>query len=215
MNSRSPNRNLSWNGVVALERLLQSAPRDRHVAPAAQPFAYSTNHGKVRGENQDTALVLAGRRSGKTKPFLAAILCDGIGGLEDGDMAAALAAACTAAVLGAQDDEAPLSRMRRAILEANSNVFNRFRRRAGTVIVAALLEAKQTIVGWIGDARAYGLRAGATPPELLTQDDDAEGEDEDSKIPRRRSSNSETLRKLLEILHGEFKGVTPVKTESS
>jgi len=50
--------------------------------------------------------------------------------------------------------------------------------------------------------------------ELLTQDDDAEGDDEDGKIPRRRSSNSETLRKLLEILHGEFKGVTPVKTES-
>ncbi|OAL45854.1 hypothetical protein IQ07DRAFT_591127 [Pyrenochaeta sp. DS3sAY3a] len=50
--------------------------------------------------------------------------------------------------------------------------------------------------------------------ELLTQDDDAEGEDEDGKATRRRSSNSDTLRKLLEILHGEFKGVTPVKTES-
>jgi AP-1-like factor len=51
--------------------------------------------------------------------------------------------------------------------------------------------------------------------ELLTQDDDAEGEDEDGKNTRRRSSNSDTLRKLLEILHGEFKGVTPVKTESA
>jgi AP-1-like factor len=53
--------------------------------------------------------------------------------------------------------------------------------------------------------------------ELLTQDDDAEGEDEESTIVRRRSSNSDTLRKLLEILHGEFttKGITPVKTEST
>jgi AP-1-like factor len=49
----------------------------------------------------------------------------------------------------------------------------------------------------------------------LTQDDDAEGEDEEGKTIRRRSSNSDTLRKLLDILHGEFKGVTPVKTESS
>lgn len=49
--------------------------------------------------------------------------------------------------------------------------------------------------------------------ELLTQDDDTEGDDEDGKTTRRRSSNSDTLRKLLEILHGEFKGVTPVKSE--
>ena len=48
--------------------------------------------------------------------------------------------------------------------------------------------------------------------ELLTQDDDAEGEDEDGRQLRRRSSNSDTLRKLLEILHGEFKGVA-VKSE--
>lgn len=51
--------------------------------------------------------------------------------------------------------------------------------------------------------------------ELLTQDDDAEGEDEEGTSTRRRGSNSDTLRKLLEILHGEFKGVTAVKTEKS
>ncbi|KAF2180490.1 hypothetical protein K469DRAFT_591870 [Zopfia rhizophila CBS 207.26] len=51
--------------------------------------------------------------------------------------------------------------------------------------------------------------------ELLTQDDDAEGEDEDGKAIRRRSNNSDTLRKLLEILHGEFKGVGTVKSESN
>jgi AP-1-like factor len=51
--------------------------------------------------------------------------------------------------------------------------------------------------------------------ELLTQDDDEEGEDEDGMIMRRRNSNSDTLRKLLDILHGEIKGVTPVKTEGA
>jgi AP-1-like factor len=50
--------------------------------------------------------------------------------------------------------------------------------------------------------------------ELLTQDDDAEGEDDDGKTIRRRSSNSDTLRKLLDILHGEFKGIAPMKAES-
>ncbi|KAF2675999.1 hypothetical protein K458DRAFT_323113 [Lentithecium fluviatile CBS 122367] len=50
--------------------------------------------------------------------------------------------------------------------------------------------------------------------ELLTQDDDAEGEDEEGHSVRRRNSNTDTLRKLLDILHGEFKGVA-VKTESA
>jgi AP-1-like factor len=51
--------------------------------------------------------------------------------------------------------------------------------------------------------------------ELLTQDgDDAEGEDDEGRTTRRRSSNSDTLRKLLDILHGEFKGIAPVKAES-
>lgn len=51
--------------------------------------------------------------------------------------------------------------------------------------------------------------------ELLLQDDDAEGDDEDGKSTRQKNSSSDTLRKLLEILHGEFKSVTPVKTENA
>ena len=50
--------------------------------------------------------------------------------------------------------------------------------------------------------------------ELLTQDDDAEGEDEEGRITRRRNSNSDTLRKLLDILHGGIKAGNSVKAES-
>jgi AP-1-like factor len=39
--------------------------------------------------------------------------------------------------------------------------------------------------------------------ELLTQDNDAN--DDEGKSSKRRNSNSETLRKLLEIIHGDFK----------
>lgn len=49
--------------------------------------------------------------------------------------------------------------------------------------------------------------------ELLTQDDDADGEDEEGHLSIRRSSNPETLRKLLEIIHGDFKGAA-VKKEN-
>ena len=51
--------------------------------------------------------------------------------------------------------------------------------------------------------------------EFLTQDNDAEGEDENGKTICRKSTSSDTLRKLLEILHGDIKGVTPVKPEST
>ena len=51
--------------------------------------------------------------------------------------------------------------------------------------------------------------------ELLTQDDGAGGEDEDGKTIRRKSSSSDTLRKLLEILHGEMKGAAPVKPQGT
>lgn len=56
--------------------------------------------------------------------------------------------------------------------------------------------------------------------ELLTQDDDADGDEAEDNKPssssRRRSSssNSETLRKLLDIIHGDFKGSVAVKSES-
>ena len=50
--------------------------------------------------------------------------------------------------------------------------------------------------------------------ELLAQDDGADGDQEEAKSSTRRSSNPETLRKLLEIIHGDFKGVA-VKSENS
>lgn len=48
---------------------------------------------------------------------------------------------------------------------------------------------------------------------VLTQDNDDEGKLMDGKTLCRRSSISETLRKLLEILHGEINGVTSVEPE--
>jgi AP-1-like factor len=51
--------------------------------------------------------------------------------------------------------------------------------------------------------------------ELLTKDDDAEGEiaaDKDRSVSQ-QSSNPDTLCKLLDVLHDGFRGVTPVRSE--
>jgi hypothetical protein len=50
--------------------------------------------------------------------------------------------------------------------------------------------------------------------ELLTEDDD-EGEDGTNNAGSRKSSNSDTLRKVLDILHGEIDGARTVKPEST
>jgi serine/threonine protein phosphatase PrpC len=166
-----PTQNVSApDRTGALYKLLRQAPRDRLVAPGGHPFAFATHRGKVRKDNQDTALVLAGRRATSSQTFLAAILCDGMGGLDAGDEAADLAAASAGAALARDERLAPVARMDRAIRGANAAVFERFRGRAGTVLVAVLVEAGQAVIGWVGDARAYGLVRGREP-ERLTEDD--------------------------------------------
>ena len=76
------------------------------------------------------------------EPFLAAVVCDGMGGLEAGDEAADLAAARAAATLAQDDQWVPSDRMDRAIRQANAVVFERFHGRAGTVVVAVLIEGR-------------------------------------------------------------------------
>jgi serine/threonine protein phosphatase PrpC len=156
--------------VDDLYRLLRKAPRDRVVAPSGQQFAFMTHRGKVRKDNQDTALVLSGRHTATSSPFFAAILCDGIGGLEHGDDAAALATATAGSALAHDIPLAPIERMRHAIREANKAVFERFQGRSGTVLAAALMEPEESVIGWVGDARIYAaLRGGDLAP--ITSDD--------------------------------------------
>lgn len=170
MPSGADRRNLIGDRTDALETMLRWARRDRLVAPQGQPFAFVTHRGKVRKDNQDTALVLAGRRLNRADIFTAAVLCDGMGGLSQGDEAADLAAARAGAILGNDERCSPIERMTNAIRAANSAVFERFGGRAGTVIVAALIDEGEAVLGWLGDARVYGLVPG-NDPKLLTRDD--------------------------------------------
>ncbi len=158
----------------ALYRMLRNSARDRLVAPPAQPFAFCSNRGQKRSENQDNALVLTGRRLGGTRPFLAAIVCDGMGGLEAGDDAADLALATAGAVLCSDASLPPDIRIQQAISVANRRVFEKYRGRAGAVLVTALVDLETAdqppVIGWVGDARAYGLTANNGLVQL-TRDD--------------------------------------------
>jgi len=143
--------------------MLRNSARDRVVAPPEQPFAFDSDRGQKRTENQDNALVLTGRRLGATRPFLVAIVCDGMGGLEAGDDAADLAIASAGAVLCSEGSLPPDIRIQQAIRAANRSVFEKYRGRAGAVFVATLIDRERAneppVIGWVGDARAYGLTA--------------------------------------------------------
>src|SRR5688572_26277310 len=114
---------------------LRHAARERDVAPPGQPFAFRTRRGNVRRANEDTALVITGRRAKGAPPYLAGILCDGMGGLPNGDAAATLAAAVMGRVLAGSELLSPTERMRAAIIASNAEVFAAFSGRSGAVVV--------------------------------------------------------------------------------
>lgn len=147
----------------ALYRMLRNSARDRLVASPEKSFAFCSDRGQRRSENQDNALVVTGRRPNTTKSYLAAIVCDGMGGLEHGDDAADLAIASAGAVLCSPAALSPENRMQQAILSANRTVFDKYRGRAGAVLAAALVDGEtlnqSPVIGWVGDARVYGLTA--------------------------------------------------------
>lgn len=165
MNNHAPSERLE-----AFKRLLWDAPRQRTVAPSDQPFAYRTHRGCRREHNQDTALVLAGRRRGSAESFIAGILTDGMGGLEHGDHASMLATAWIAYELAAEGEATPEARLGSSLRAANDAVYRRFRGRAGAAVTTFLVEADHRLVGWVGDARAYGISTDRGPLQV-TRDD--------------------------------------------
>lgn len=98
-------------------------------------------------------------------------VCDGLGGLVDGDKAAQRVVDALAALPAAgQPDETAIA-LRAAIDAANAAIFAEAEAagmRSGTTLAAMALCEGQALVAWCGDSRVYRLRAGAL--RLLTRD---------------------------------------------
>ncbi|RXZ77017.1 Stp1/IreP family PP2C-type Ser/Thr phosphatase [Paenibacillaceae bacterium] len=128
--------------------------------------------GRIRLVNEDRASVEL-LDSGVTL----AIVADGMGGHQAGDVASQLAveafreALCHTAA--ETDIDSAKQVMRQAILQANEVVYdmasqNEQYHNMGTTVVAAMLFAEQAIIGHIGDSRAYKMRDSALT--RLTED---------------------------------------------
>ncbi len=153
---------------------------DRHVE-----IATGTDVGRARAHNEDACYPPSGTVfSGNPGSSACAIVCDGIGGQDGGEIASAEAIA----VLRDKLDQMPLhqanwdplsltSKLERAACAANDKIAGRNdsehrqgRQRMGTTLVMALAHIHELYVAHVGDSRAYWITR--TGCYQVTLDDD-------------------------------------------
>ncbi|HUS33460.1 MAG TPA: protein phosphatase 2C domain-containing protein [Kofleriaceae bacterium] len=142
--------------------------------------AAATDVGTVREHNEDSFLVGnldKGVKLDLAEPFAAKadrgplmIVCDGMGGVEGGEVASDLAAQSIwremQATPGTRDPEVFARLLRRATRVANHDVHSMSKREPGlkgmgTTVSAAGIVNDRLVIATVGDSRAYVLRDGA------------------------------------------------------
>jgi serine/threonine protein phosphatase PrpC len=124
--------------------------------------AIASDVGNVRETNQDRAVFVRGRDQ-HGKGYALVVVADGIGGMLDGGVCAALAIGTFVAALdelarsGANSNH-PDEWLRECAHAANTTVFSKYRGRGGSTLVAFLVYP-ETSFHWlsIGDSRVYCL----------------------------------------------------------
>lgn len=153
----------------------------RSLAPRPQwryTLALSSDTGQVRANNEDAV------RAASTPPWTVAVLADGMGGYNAGEVASALAVESITQSL-AQSARQPAVQasparttaahraLERSLQQANAAVCAHASshpecRNMGTTVVAAVLTLDTLVVAHLGDSRAYLWRCGTL--RQLTQD---------------------------------------------
>jgi len=134
--------------------------------------AVLTDVGMVRDHNEDAVMALEYTRDSLVEPaqnYLYAV-CDGMGGAEAGEVAAAIAVATLRGYvqerLAGADMHDPCKLMIAALEEANSKIIeyqtaHPESRGMGSTGVTVLIQPPDAALAWVGDSRAYLLEGGA------------------------------------------------------
>lgn len=128
-------------------------------------FFSAIDTGRARTNNEDAVAL--------DEPAALAVLADGMGGYNAGEVASQMATSFIRAELGRwlveAGDEVPDAEVRRAmdicVDNANRAIFNAANSNPmyagmGTTLVVAVFRGARLLVGHVGDSRAYRLRAG-------------------------------------------------------
>jgi serine/threonine protein phosphatase PrpC len=158
---------------------VSARPREqRLLEPLVIELAGATDVGQVREHNEDSFVVGdldAGKLVDLAEPFSSTgargallVVCDGMGGVEGGEVASDLAAQVMWREMkgtpATRDPEVFARLMRRAVRVANHDVHEMARREPGlkgmgTTLSAAGVIGDRLIVATVGDSRAYVLRS--------------------------------------------------------
>jgi serine/threonine protein phosphatase PrpC len=141
----------------------------RHVA---QSFAViGTTRGRVRAENQDKAVTANFEATNPQANFRACVVCDGLGGMQDGEQCAAEAVACfldhlvsTTSVIDREQ------RLRSAVEFTNKELWKVFHERGGTTLAAILFTESGATAISVGDTRIYRLGEKGELTQLTVDD---------------------------------------------
>jgi PPM family protein phosphatase len=119
-------------------------------------FNLVTSVGCVRDSNQDRIGVL--RVASSSVSFLCACVCDGMGGLKNGDRAASKGIAAFFSELIKSRRLQPVERLEHALQYANRQVSEHYPG-GGSTLSAALIESGDIYIANVGDSRIFGFSA--------------------------------------------------------
>lgn len=131
-----------------------------------------TTIGTIRNENQDKTVLV--KIDGKT-PLIAAVLCDGMGGMIEGSDCAELAVSIFISSFITEEINNEEETFEKAILKANDYIYQKYHGDGGSTF-SAVVRIKNSIYGFnVGDSRIYALD-NKNVLHQLTTDDTLEGQ---------------------------------------
>ncbi len=134
-------------------------------------IALGSSIGLVRKENQDRVLFLRaqiGRLANRA--FVAAVLCDGVGGMSYGGQCANLAVSTFVASLIRSQEIKSKKKLEVAVQQANEAVFQRFSGTGGSTLSALLYDESDVLAVNVGDSRIYQLSKDGKVEQLSIDD---------------------------------------------
>ncbi|OEE41241.1 PP2C family protein-serine/threonine phosphatase [Vibrio anguillarum] len=125
--------------------------------------------GLKRTENQDKVILLRAQVT-PVKSFIVGVLCDGMGGMVDGEACAALAISSFISSCIRNRSLSVDQRLLYAVRHANSEVFNEYRGDGGATLSAFIVDSSGNASSVnVGDSRLYVVR-GSNVTQLSTDD---------------------------------------------